>query len=101
MTSHLAYEPGARVEQLVAGLDKLAKGRSGYSAAETRDYLINSGAGLWQELLPARLREQFWERQHRIRQLTILTDKDIVPWELLYPMDPGHDAGHLRAHAAT
>src|SRR5260370_42102133 len=30
--SQLAYEPGPRVEQLVANLDQLAKGRSGYSA---------------------------------------------------------------------
>ena len=95
VTSHLAYEPGPQVEQLVAGLEELAKGRSGYSAAQTRDYLINAGAALWRELVPARLREQFWDRQHRIRQLTILTDKDVVPWELLYPMDPGRDVGFL------
>jgi CHAT domain len=95
VTSNLAYEPGPRVEQLVAGLDDLAKGRSGYSAAETRRYLIEAGAGLWRELVPERLRQQFWYRQHRIRQLTILADRDTVPWELLYPMDPGHDAGFL------
>ncbi len=95
VTSHLAYDPGPLVERLVFGLDELAKGRSGYSAAETRDYLVNEGARLWRELVPARLREQFWERQHRVRQLTILADKDAVPWELLYPMDPGHDAGFL------
>ena len=95
VVSNLSYEPGPRVEQLVAGLDDLARGRSGYSAAQARDYLINAGAGLWRELIPGRLREQFWERQHRIRQLTILADKDAVPWELLYPMDPGHDAGFL------
>jgi hypothetical protein len=41
------------------------------------------------------LREQFWDRQDRIGQLTILADKDAIPWELLYPMDPGHDAGFL------
>ena len=56
---------------------------------------MKSGAGLWRELVPEGLREQFWDRQHRIRQLTILADKDAVPWELLYPMDPGHDAGFL------
>jgi hypothetical protein len=95
VTSNLAYDPGPLVERLVAELDELAKGRTGYSAAQTRDYLVNSGARLWQELVPQRLREQFWERQHRIRQLTILADKDVVPWELLYPMDPGHDAGFL------
>jgi CHAT domain len=95
VTSHLAYNPGPRVERLIAELDSVAKGHSGYSAAETRDYLVNQGAALWRELLPERLRAQFWERQHRIRQLTILADKDTVPWELLYPMDPGHDAGFL------
>ena len=95
VASNLAYEPGPRVERLVAGLDRLAQGRSGYSAAETRDYLVNAGAALWTELLPAQLREQFWARQHRISQLTILSDSDVVPWELLYPLDPGHDQGFL------
>jgi CHAT domain-containing protein len=95
VTSHLAYEPGPRVEQLVAGLDDLAKGRSGHSADQARNYLVQSGAALWSELIPPQLREQFWDRQHRIGQLTILADKDAVPWELLYPMDPGHNAGFL------
>ena len=27
--------------------------------------------------------------------MTILADKDAVPWELLYPMDPGYDEGFL------
>ncbi len=95
VTSNLAYDPGPVVEQLIADLDSLAAGRSGYSADQTRDYLVNAGARLWQQLVPGQLREQFWDRQHRIRQLTILADKDAVPWELLYPMDPGHDAGFL------
>jgi hypothetical protein len=93
--SNLAYDPGPVVEQLIADLDSLAAGRSGYSAGQTRDYLVNAGARLWQQLVPGQLREQFWDRQHRIRQLTILADQDTVPWELLYPMDPGHDAGFL------
>jgi hypothetical protein len=95
VTSNLAYNPGPLVEHLLADLDDLAKGRSGYSAGQTRDYLVNAGARLWSHLVPALLREQFWDRQHRIRQLTILADKDTVPWELLYPMDPGRDAGFL------
>ena len=95
VVSSLSFEPRQRIERLVADLDRLAEGRSGYSADQARDYLVNAGAELWRELVPARLREQFWERQHRIRQLTILADKDTVPWELLYPMDPGHDAGFL------
>lgn len=95
VTGTLAYEPGPRVEQLLHQLDELAKDRTGYSPAQARDFLINAGAGLWRDLIPEPLRRQFWERQHRIRQLTILSDKDAVPWELLYPMDTGHDAGFL------
>ena len=95
VVSRLSFEPRQRIERLVADLDRLAAGRSGYSADQARDYLVNAGAELWRELVPPGLREQFWDRQHRIRQLTILADKDTVPWELLYPRDPGHDAGFL------
>jgi CHAT domain len=93
--SNLVYEPGPRVEQLIGDLDRAARGQSGYSADETRDYLMNAGAQLWHELVPEKLRNQFWDRQNRITQLTILTENDIVPWELLYPLDPGHDEGFL------
>ena len=79
----------------MADLDRLAATGGGYSAGEAREYLVNAGADLWRELIPPELRDQFWERQHRIRQLTILTDRDTVPWELLYPRDPGHDEGFL------
>jgi hypothetical protein len=95
VTSQLPYDPGPRVEGLIGGLDDLAKGRSGYSADQTRDYLVQQGAALWRELVPNELREQFWDRQHRIQQLTILADKDPVPWELIYPKDPGHDEDFL------
>src|ERR1035441_435834 len=95
VVSRLSFEPRQRIEKLVADLDRIAAGHSGYSANQARDYLVNAGAELWRELVPPGLREQFWDRQHRIRQLTILTDMDTVPWELLYPRDPGHDAGFL------
>jgi type I restriction enzyme, R subunit len=93
--SQLAYEPGPRVERLVAELDRLTKDRANFTASETRDYLREAGIGLWNELLPEQLRQQFWDRQHKITQLTILADRDTVPWELLYPFDPGSDAGFL------
>ena len=48
VTSNLAYDPGPLVEQLIAGLDRLAKGRSGYNPHQARDYLREQGADLWQ-----------------------------------------------------
>jgi hypothetical protein len=87
LSSALLQDPRARVEQIVRGLDTFADGQSGYSPAQTRDYLENAGIDLWQGLLPPELREQFWQRRDRIRQLTILSSDDVVPWELLFPYD--------------
>ena len=93
--ARLLYEPGPGIEKLVRDLETLAEGHGGYTVAQTRDYLINAGLELWEQLVPKDLRDQFWERQDRIRQLTIVTDNDVIPWELLYPQDQGHDAGFL------
>jgi CHAT domain-containing protein len=95
VTSQLVYDPGRAVERLVRRLNALAEGTAGYSAAATRAYLVNEGVQLWQELVPEKLRSQFWERQRRIKQLTILANHDVVPWELLYPKDRRHDEGFL------
>ena len=95
VTSQLVYDPGPAVERLVRRLNVLAEGTAGYSSEATREYLVNEGVQLWQELVPEKLRSQFWERQRRITQLTIRTNRDVVPWELLYPKDRGHDAGFL------
>jgi hypothetical protein len=95
VTTQLVYDPGPAVERLIRRLNELAEGTAGYSAAATRAYLVNEGVALWQELLPEKLRSQFWERQRRITQLTILANRDVVPWELLYPKDPRQDAGFL------
>ena len=88
----LSFEPGPWVENLVNELEKVAHGGIGYSQADTAAYLTDAGTELWRNLLPERLRQQFWERRNRIRQLTILADNDKVPWELLYPNDPGRQA---------
>ena len=95
VASQLVYDPGPAVERLIRRLNTMAEGTAGYSAAATRAYLVNEGVTLWQELVPEQLRSQFWERQRRITQLTILTNRDVVPWELLYPKDRRHDAGFL------
>jgi molecular chaperone DnaK len=95
VTSQLVYDPGPAVERLIRRLNTMAEGTAGYSAAATRAYLVNEGVTMWQELVPEQLRSQFWERQRRITQLTILTNRDVVPWELLYPKDRRHDAGFL------
>lgn len=93
----LDRDPEVSINGLIKALDQLAQGRRsfGSDSEEARYFLINKGMQLWQGLIPERLREQFWQRHASIEQLTIITDQDIVPWEVLYPKDPGHESGFL------
>jgi nucleoid DNA-binding protein len=93
--SSVAFGPNKSLEELVASLNTLAANEASYTAKETRNYLRNAGVGLWQKIVPPELKQQFWERRDRIKELTIFTDKDPVPWELMYPLDKGHDEGFL------
>lgn len=87
----LVREPREVVGQLIAELNQRARDKDGMTAKGTEAWLREQGAALWQELVPAGLREEFWLRQERIGTLTIVTARDTVPWELLYPLDKGSD----------
>lgn len=86
----LDFDPEDSIKALVKVLNDLAERRRVYSSDNAHRYLANMGAELWQNLLPKDLRKQFWDHQAGIGQFTILSDKDVVPWEVLYPKDPGH-----------
>jgi hypothetical protein len=45
--------------------------------------------------VPRSVQEQFWQLRDSITAFTIACDDDMVPWELLYPLAPGADAGFL------
>jgi nucleoid DNA-binding protein len=91
----LTYDPKDALVRLIGNLNTLAGDRSNLKRAQARAFLVNAGATLWQEVIPPVLREQFWARRSRITQLTIFTENDPLPWELLYPKDRGHDSGFL------
>lgn len=96
-SSRLLTPPKGIVETLVADLNRLARGNSQLDGNKTRRWLQAKGVGLWQDLIPEAVRRQFWERRDRIASLTILSAGDLVPWELLYPLDasPDDDRGFL------
>jgi hypothetical protein len=80
----------------VAQLNMLARGQAGWDAATTKTWLRNQGIALWDSFIPQALQQEFWQRRDRITQMTILSQGDLVPWELLYPFAPGgQDAGFL------
>jgi hypothetical protein len=94
LTEPLKQTPREVVEALVAQLNAFARNQGAPTTA-ARTWLRDKGVELWLGLIPKRLQQQFWERQDRITSLRIVARHDPVPWELLYPLAPEHDAGFL------
>jgi len=95
-TSRLLQPPGEAIEQLVAQLNTLARGQAAWDAATTKEWLKGQGIALWNSFIPQALQREFWQRRDQITQMTIVSQGDPVPWELLYPLAPGdQDAGFL------
>ncbi|SCF18226.1 CHAT domain-containing protein [Micromonospora chokoriensis] len=87
--------PNAAVEHTIRELQQLAGGGSRYSPAMTREVIRSAGIQLWSELVPADVRDQFWEVRADMSAFTIATDHDVVPWELLHPLSAQQDEGFL------
>ena len=94
-SERLLQPPAEAIEQLVAQLNMLARGQAPWDAATTGDWLKGQGIALWNSFVPQALQREFWQRRDRITQMTIVSQGDPVPWELLYPFAPGQDAGFL------
>ncbi|MER5941562.1 CHAT domain-containing protein, partial [Streptomyces sp. NPDC001928] len=60
-------------------------------AQRLRARLRNHGVQLWTSAVPQAVQRQFWEQAERISAFTVLGEHDIIPWELLYPLNAGHD----------
>lgn len=96
LSEHLAGDPSRVVAMIVDELRRLAAGESPYrTAALRRAHLRSLGVNLWADAVPEAIRRQFWGYADRIRSLTVLSDTDVVPWELLYPLDGDNDRGFL------
>ncbi|PWR13393.1 hypothetical protein DKT69_20960 [Micromonospora sicca] len=91
----VANTPNAAVENAIKELQQLAGGSSRYSATMTREVIRSAGIQLWSDMVPADIRDQFWQVGADMSAFTIATDYDLVPWELLYPLNTGNDAGFL------
>lgn len=57
--------------------------------SEARAYaerrLAAIGNGLWDELVPDPLKEQYWEFRSRVKSILITSDEPWVPWEVIKP----------------
>jgi hypothetical protein len=96
LTDRLAGDPASVVAKIAAELRMMAGGQSPYAAApHGRNRLRALGTELWADVVPEAIRRQFWAQRDRIRQFTIATDMDAVPWELVYPVDLENEDGFL------
>ncbi|KNB52229.1 hypothetical protein AC230_11790 [Streptomyces caatingaensis] len=69
-----------------------AAGKAGREEGDAaRRRLRNLGVQLWSAAVPDAVRRQFWAEAGRIASFTVLGEHDLVPWELLYPLDGGDE----------
>ena len=96
LTRRLAGDPTAVVDEIVAELRSMAAGSSAYSTSSlVRRRLKNLGTQLWQAVVPEAIQRQFWDQVGQIKTFTVASDRDILPWELLYPLNENLDNGFL------
>ncbi|MEV5875563.1 sigma-70 family RNA polymerase sigma factor [Streptomyces sp. NPDC052101] len=93
-------DPRKGSEAIYAELRKAAKaaagGGGGRDASWLSGRLKSQGVELWKSVVPQRVQSQFWAEVDQVTAFTVLGEHDIVPWELLYPLNEGHeDRGFL------
>ncbi|MGW7410681.1 CHAT domain-containing protein [Streptomyces sp. NPDC054833] len=98
--SFRAGDPRAAARQIFDELKRAAKaaadGDRSVDRARLRRRLRSHGVQLWTSAVPDAVQHQFWAEADRITAFTVLGEHDIVPWELLYPLNEGcEDKGFL------
>ena len=92
----LADDPAQIVTQIALELRDMAAGISPFSTAkQVKNRLTNLGAKLWTAVVPVAVQNQFWEQRDQIKTFTIVSDQDIIPWELIYPVNGTNECGFL------
>jgi hypothetical protein len=96
VSERLMGRPEKVVQNLVEELSRLAAHKSEYKGEAQTVRLRNLGISLWRSV-PALVAARFWEQRDRnlISAFTVLSNSDAVPWELMYPLNDGHDERFL------
>jgi hypothetical protein len=96
LADQLAGDPSAAVNEIASELRDMAARKSAYSTPAAMQRRLRSlGAQLWLSAVPEAVRRQFRDQLDRITTFTITSDNDVLPWELLCPLEPGFDGGFL------
>ncbi|WP_371659854.1 CHAT domain-containing protein [Streptomyces sp. NBC_00280] len=84
-------DPRQATEQIYAELRKAARDAAtgGGDGNALRRRLRSHGSQLWTSAVPQAVQSQFWaeaEAEH-VKAFTVLGEQDVIPWELLYPLN--------------
>jgi DNA-binding beta-propeller fold protein YncE len=90
------WQPAAYTKKQFAELDKVIKktkneieeiARLDYNTKSeaAKHKLRTRGIGLWEDLVPCKIRDRFYSRHDKIRRIIIYANEDLFPWEMLYP----------------
>jgi hypothetical protein len=89
-------EPLQVVNRLVEQLSSLARRDTAFARPEhVRNKLRALGTELWNDVLPADVRRQFWEQRDHLESLVVMGDLPSVPWELMHAWDDANDLGFI------
>jgi hypothetical protein len=91
--AQLLADPRTTADEIADELRRMAASAA-TADPSARQRLENLGAKLW-GTVPASVRAAYWENLDRIRSVTVLSDRDVLPWELLYPADDDKERGFL------
>lgn len=89
ITTRLGADPAQLTDRMAAILSQVAAGR-GQPSSDTKAWMRQAGIGLWTDLVPEAIRADFCRMRDDISAFSIAGASDVVPWELLYPVDTGH-----------
>jgi hypothetical protein len=95
LAQSLTADPSMAVERAVETLRQMAQGRGPYTPDNAGHWMRETGIGLWNDVVPDVIKDQFWQLRDDISSFTVATKDDVLPWELLYPLRPSGDHGFL------
>lgn len=77
------------VPKLMAQANGLARGIAGYESNEAEAALSGIGSEMWDRLLPEKIKAVLTRCWDSIDHLSIVSNDDMLPWELLFAYTPG------------
>jgi DivIVA domain-containing protein len=89
----LSERPLEPLERTMAALRAMSN--TGHAERNARSLMAQTGAELWNRLVPDAIKEQFWQLRPGIAALSVLSEQEAMPWEVVYPLSRGSDAGFL------